>query len=467
NEEFEKLDQAKANSDGLVNLEVEAMKIVEGQSDNAKIKDASQTDKELFASRMLNSDEYHAFKANIMKPVDEFYVLLEQRTNSQIALAETNNNFYSMTLSILLAATLVSIFGMCWFVYTRNLLSIEKLKNMMGEIVRGNYNETPFLERNDEIGEMAASVDVFKENAISSTKLQKERIIEREKASQDSKETQSQFAGSFQKSIVGFIGNIGDSCNEMRGFADSLINDSQASTEETVKAKSASEKASVNVQTVASAAEELSSSISEISRQVTESKSIVAEATEYTRTTNDKVSELSDAAKNISEVVTLIQSIAEQTNLLALNATIEAARAGDAGKGFAVVANEVKTLANQTAKATDDISSHVSLIQNSSAETAGSIQNISNIMEKVNNITAEISTAMEEQGIATTLISENIQEAASETQLVASTMNDVTSRAEQANNSAQEVRKATETMYDQTQELDTQVDKFVNKILSA
>src|SRR5690606_15317887 len=117
------------------------------------------------------------------------------------------------------------------------------------------------------------------------------------------------------------------------------------------------------VQTVASAAEELSASIGEISRQVSQATGVAARAVENARRTDMTVRALSEGATRIGQVVELISNIAGQTNLLALNATIEAARAGEAGKGFAVVASEVKNLAAQTSKATEEIGSQITQIQ--------------------------------------------------------------------------------------------------------
>src|SRR5205807_3727615 len=131
--------------------------------------------------------------------------------------------------------------------------------------------------------------------------------------------------------------------------------------------------ASANVQSVASATEEMTSSVNEISRQVQESSRIASEAVKQAQQTDGRINALSQAAGRIGDVVKLITAIAEQTNLLALNATIEAARAGEAGRGFAVVASEVKALASQTAKATEEISTQIGAMQSATNESVGAI----------------------------------------------------------------------------------------------
>jgi methyl-accepting chemotaxis protein len=164
----------------------------------------------------------------------------------------------------------------------------------------------------------------------------------------------------------------------------------------------------VVIQTVAAASEELSSSINEITRQVSHSAKVAVQASRAAEETDYRVQGLAEGASRISDVVHLIQDIANQTHLLALNATIEAARAGESGKGFGVVASEVKNLANETARATEDISEQVNNIQSATAETVQAIKFISTIINEINEIATSIASAIEEQSSATQEIAKNI-----------------------------------------------------------
>ncbi|WP_299381223.1 methyl-accepting chemotaxis protein, partial [uncultured Kiloniella sp.] len=211
-------------------------------------------------------------------------------------------------------------------------------------------------------------------------------------------------------------------------------------------------------------AEELSASITEISRQVAQSNSVSNNAVSEANKTSEQIKILEENVSQISAVVSLINDIAEQTNLLALNATIEAARAGDAGKGFAVVASEVKNLASQTAKATEEISTQIAEVQSSTDGAVGAINSISEIIGTINEVSASISAAVEEQGAATSEIARNVEEAARGTESVSSSIQDVLHAAEQSSTAAQTITEASNGLSQQTNELRNEVSAFLNEV---
>jgi len=223
----------------------------------------------------------------------------------------------------------------------------------------------------------------------------------------------------------------------------------------------------MSVETVASASEELSASIDDISRQATHAAGIASRAVNRARETDSTVQGLAKTAGRIGEVVGLINSIAAQTNLLALNATIEAARAGDAGRGFAVVASEVKSLASQTAKATEDISEQIADIQKVAGDAIDAIKGIGSIIGEVNEVATAIAAAVQEQGAATQEITRGTQHAALGTKNVSENITGVKADADAAATAAKDVKHASETLETQSQPLGNQVTDFLGKIRAA
>ena len=269
---------------------------------------------------------------------------------------------------------------------------------------------------------------------------------------------------SFRPQVEALLSSVSDSATAMRATAGTLFGSSEQTSQRAESAVQAFNEASTNVETAAVAADELSRSIAEISRQLTHTSNIVGLATDEARATDSEITGLSAGAQKIGDVVKLIRDIAEQTNLLALNATIEAARAGEAGKGFAVVASEVKSLAVQTAKATEDIANHILAVQESTSGAVDAIRQIAARMREINQYTSAVAAAVEQQNAATGEISHNVASAANGTGQVVSVLNEVAGAATETRSSAEVVRDASESVEQAVANLRLEVEDFLAKV---
>jgi methyl-accepting chemotaxis protein len=324
--------------------------------------------------------------------------------------------------------------------------------------------EIPCLARKDEVGNMAATVKIFKGNIMETERLRTEQSETEGRQAQQRKADMVNLANEFESAVGAIIETVSASSSELETSARTLASTAARAEELTDEVATASGEATTNVQSVASATEQMASSVNEISRQVQESARMAGEAVEQARSTNARVSELSKAAARIGDVVELINTIAGQTNLLALNATIEAARAGEAGRGFAVVASEVKALAEQTSRATGEIGQQISGIQVATAESVNAIKEIGNAIEKLSGISSTIAAAVEEQGAATREISRNVQQAADGTRRVSTNIADVQRGATDTGSASSQVFAAAQTLSGDSNRLKAEVGKFLRSI---
>ncbi len=244
------------------------------------------------------------------------------------------------------------------------------------------------------------------------------------------------------------IASIGENATALAGASEELSAvSSQMSANATETASqaqfvsSATDEVNANVSVVATGVEELNSAIREIAKNASDAARVSQQAVTIASDTNRTISKLGDSSMEIGKVVKVITSIAEQTNLLALNATIEAARAGEAGKGFAVVANEVKELAKETARATEDISHKIETIQADTNGAISAIQEICEVINRINDISNTIASAVEEQTATANEMGRNVSEAARGSAEIAQNITSVAdatrSTTEGANNSMQ------------------------------
>ncbi len=327
--------------------------------------------------------------------------------------------------------------------------------------------DIPAQNMTNEIGQMAAAVQVFKDNAIRVKEMEAEQVESEKRAEAEKRRTMNKMADEFLASVGGVVESVSSASTQLQSSAQSMTATSEEASGRATTVATASEEASTNVQTVASAAEELSSSIGEISRQVSQSTEIAGSAVSAAQKADEMVQGLAMSASKIGDVVELITDIADQTNLLALNATIEAARAGEAGKGFAVVASEVKNLANQTAKATEEISSQITDIQGATDNSVQAIQGITKTIGEISEISSAIAAAVEQQGAATSEIARNVEQAAAGTGEVSSNITGVTQAASEAGQSASQVLNAANELSQQSKTLKAEVDKFMAQVRQA
>jgi methyl-accepting chemotaxis protein len=268
----------------------------------------------------------------------------------------------------------------------------------------------------------------------------------------------------FRERVENVLQVVSDSASSMKATATTLSDSSEQTSQRAEGAVQASNEASDNVRIAATAADEMTGSIGEISQQIGRTTDVVRVAVNEAQSANEEISGLAAAAQKIGDVVKLIRNIAGQTNLLALNATIEAARAGEAGRGFAVVASEVKSLAVQTAKATEDIAKQILEVQASTGSAVEAIRKFSERMREINTYASAVASSVGQQSSATREISHNVASAARGTSGVVNVLNEVAGAATDTRASAETVLGAARSVETAVGNLRGEVEGFLAKV---
>ena len=466
--EFDLLSEAQANSDGLVNLEVKAMNAVKGKFDDGAGNYTVTGPADFALARdLMHSPEYHKFKADIMVPVDKFFVALDARTSGAIAAAQSKAEIFALiSIATFIILTLVSA-ATFWVLFSRVISPILSIKDVMTRLSEGDSSvRLDGFERDDEVGEMAKAVVVFQENAEERLRLanaQEEthrRNLERTQAVEV-------MIQAFEADIAKVLEQVEATNGQLGETATTLKSNASTTTSSSIKVANAAEQAAESVQAMAAATDELSSAIAEISEQVTRAAVTTNTAVECTSQSTQTIERLAIAAQGIGQVINLIQDIAEQTNLLALNATIEAARAGEAGRGFAVVAQEVKSLASQTARATSDIAEKIAGIQKASDETTKTITQVDNAIREISETSSAVASAIEEQRAATQEIANSAQNAAHGTREATENISHVSHSADETGQTAHVVSAIADDLTNGSVELQDTIRSFLKRVRAA
>ena len=379
---------------------------------------------------MTNSEYFEIHKKaidaldNLSKPaIDELASLLQNRFN--ILEQTKKDSIVYISISIILS---LLVFRWIANSITRPLNNLE---NSMISISEGKLDtEVPHQTFSDETGQMAKIVEIFRKNLMQIAELKNKEEENRLKSDREKAAALENLANDFERRVAQIVETVASASVELEA----------------------------NSSAQAASASELKSFVEQVSQQVIRSFNITEQAVNDAKSTEGMVKNLDAAAHKIGDIIGLINSIAGQINLLSLNATIEAARAGDAGKGFAVVASEVKALADQTTKATEEIVSYVSHLQECSSQSSGAIGKIINTIDEV----AEISLLIKDSVASDHNHNYSLRKHGSSGSMAEVT--NISAAIQQTNSSAEQVLSAASELSRYSESLRDEINNFILSI---
>jgi len=373
----------------------------------------------------------------------------------------------SRLINISSALAILGGIALAWSIGRSIAPPVRELTLTMEKLAAGNAEiAVPSQDRRDELGQMAAALRVFRDNARKVAALEAEAKAADKKLASEKLRAMAE-AEAFKQRVLAAVEKVAVESHGVKALAGSVAQAAQSAQQKAVQVAGASGNTAEGVRTMARAAGDLAASISEIGALVAKSNAIGEQAVVQSGATNATIAALSTATERIGAVVDLIREIAGRTNLLALNATIEAARAGEAGRGFAIVASEVKSLAQQTASATGEITEQIAAIQTSTHASVAAIAAIGKTITAMRDISTTVSDAIHRQDEATNAIAANIQQAASGTAEVSANIVDVTQSSEQTGAAAHGMRSAADLLVGEAEFPKHEVENFLASVRAA
>jgi methyl-accepting chemotaxis protein len=365
--------------------------------------------------------------------------------------------------AVSIAAISISLAGA--FLFGRMIsMPLVGMTNIMKRLAIGDLSiDVPAEDRRDEIGAMARALCVFRDNAREAKRLVEQQAGEQLRQVQRAQRLEA-LAQVFDEKISNVVKGLSCAVEDMEAASTTMSTAAVEANQQGITATATSNQASEHVATVAAAAEQLSSSIQEISRQISKAEAVTTRAVQSAERTNEVISVLSNGVANIGEIVDLIAGVANRTNLLALNATIEAARAGEAGAGFAIVATEVKGLARQIANATKEIAVQIEGLSNPTREAVAAVQETTAVIFDISEISSSVASAVEQQGSATQEIARSVNAAAGGTRDVAATVGRVSTVLAQTGPIVSRLSQAAKGLSAQSSNLHREVGDFLLRV---
>lgn len=363
-------------------------------------------------------------------------------------------------------ALILLVYILClYFAYTNIARPLNVLTKRMAELANNKLEgDVPGSERSDDIGVAARAVKTFQASLLEKERLAKEQE-ERDKREETARqEVMQKLANVFESRMQHIISAVASASTELAQTAEAMNAMSSKSNDTALSATSSASETTTHVETVAAAAHELYSSVSEISSQVHKANELIGDSVRKVQTADVYANKLGEASGKVREVIQLIADISSQINLLALNATIESARAGESGKGFAVVANEVKNLASQTNKSVEEIERVIDEMGIVSGDIIQALSDVKSSVDKISESSVSIASAVEEQTVATNGIAKSAKEASQGTRMISSGLQVVNQSSSEVNNSSQQVMVAAKELSRQAEDLNMEVRKFIEEV---